>query len=67
MQVVQEALDNAKAGRTCITIAHRLTTIQDADVICVIHEGRVAEIGKHSELLNMKGLYHRFYTLQCGH
>lgn len=63
---MQEALDNAMKGRTCITIAHRLTTIKDADVICVINEGRVAEMGKHSELLSRKGLYYRFYHLQSG-
>lgn len=65
-QIVQEALDNAKKGRTCITIAHRLSTIQDADVICVINDGKVAEIGKHEELLNKKGLYYRLHTLQGG-
>ncbi|XP_076263944.1 multi drug resistance 50 [Rhynchophorus ferrugineus] len=63
-KVVQEALDNAKQGRTCITIAHRLTTIQDADVICVISEGKVAEQGTHHELLRRKGLYYRLHTLQ---
>lgn len=66
-KIVQEALDNAKTGRTCITIAHRLTTIQDADVICVVNDGIVVEIGKHTELLNKRGLYHKFYTLQSGH
>ncbi|XP_044258218.1 ATP-dependent translocase ABCB1 [Tribolium madens] len=63
-KVVQEALDNAKKGRTCITIAHRLTTIQDADVICVIDKGVVAEIGTHSELLTQKGLYYKLHSLQ---
>ncbi|XP_068901227.1 ATP-dependent translocase ABCB1-like isoform X2 [Tenebrio molitor] len=65
-KIVQEALDNAKQNRTCITIAHRLTTIQDADVICVLNEGTVAEMGKHSELLEKKGLYYEFYKLQAG-
>ncbi|KAF2883638.1 hypothetical protein ILUMI_22510 [Ignelater luminosus] len=65
-KVVQEALDNAKVGRTCISIAHRLTTIQDADVICVINHGRVAEIGTHSELLSLKGLYYNLHSLQSG-
>ncbi|XP_068902279.1 ATP-dependent translocase ABCB1-like [Tenebrio molitor] len=63
-KIVQEALDNAKQNRTCITIAHRLTTIQDADVICVLNEGTVAEMGKHPELLEKKGLYYEFYKLQ---
>nr|CAH7755523.1 unnamed protein product [Callosobruchus chinensis] len=65
-KIVQEALDNAKKGRTCITIAHRLTTIQDADVICVLKEGFVAEMGTHTELLEKKGLYYEFYKLQSG-
>ncbi|KAB0792508.1 hypothetical protein PPYR_14467 [Photinus pyralis] len=63
-KVVQEALDNAKKGRTCITIAHRLTTIQDADVICVINHGRVAEIGTHAELLGLRGIYYNLHNLQ---
>ncbi|CAH1643412.1 unnamed protein product [Spodoptera littoralis] len=57
-KVVQEALDAAKAGRTCVMIAHRLSTVRDADVICVIHDGQVAEMGTHSELLELKGLYY---------
>ncbi|KAK9877120.1 hypothetical protein WA026_016866 [Henosepilachna vigintioctopunctata] len=65
-KVVQEALDKAKEGRTCITIAHRLTTIQDADLICVIDKGKLAELGTHQELMKGKGLYHQLYSLQ-GH
>ncbi|KAL3285401.1 hypothetical protein HHI36_019505 [Cryptolaemus montrouzieri] len=63
-KIVQEALDEAKEGRTCITIAHRLTTVQDADVICVIDKGKVVEMGKHHELLERKGHYFTFYNLQ---
>ncbi|GJQ81868.1 hypothetical protein Trydic_g9894 [Trypoxylus dichotomus] len=63
-KVVQEALDKAKQGRTCITIAHRLTTIQDADVICVLQKGKIVEHGTHSELLGLKGLYHKLYSMQ---
>ncbi|KAG5894750.1 hypothetical protein JTB14_032640 [Gonioctena quinquepunctata] len=59
-----EALDNARKGRTCITIAHRLTTVQDADLICVLKEGFVAEMGTHKELLEKRGLYYKFYKLQ---
>ncbi|XP_047990871.1 ATP-dependent translocase ABCB1-like [Leguminivora glycinivorella] len=58
-KVVQEALDLAKAGRTCVMIAHRLSTVRDADVICVIHDGRVAERGTHQELMDLKKLYYR--------
>lgn len=59
-------MDKAKEGRTCITIAHRLTTIQDADVIFVLNDGIVAEMGKHADLLEKKGLYYKFYKLQSG-
>jgi len=65
-KVVQEALDNAKEGRTCITIAHRLTTIQDADLIAVINEGQVHELGTHQELLALRGIYHKLHSLQAG-
>ncbi|XP_056649122.1 ATP-dependent translocase ABCB1-like isoform X3 [Diorhabda sublineata] len=61
-KVVQEALDEAKKGRTCITIAHRLTTIQDADLICVVDNGAIVESGTHKELLNNNGIYHKLYT-----
>ncbi|XP_021202654.1 ATP-dependent translocase ABCB1 isoform X2 [Bombyx mori] len=57
-KVVQEALDAAKAGRTCVMIAHRLSTVRDADSICVVSDGRIAEKGKHHELLELKGLYY---------
>jgi len=55
--VVQAALDQAREGRTCITIAHRLATAQQADVICVLNQGLIAEMGSHSELLGKHGLY----------
>ncbi|XP_050514648.1 ATP-dependent translocase ABCB1-like isoform X1 [Diabrotica virgifera virgifera] len=61
-KVVQEALDQAKKGRTCVTIAHRLTTIQDADLICVVANGVIAESGSHQELLQKEGLYYKLYT-----
>ncbi|CAH2096061.1 unnamed protein product [Euphydryas editha] len=57
-KVVQEALDAAKAGRTCVMIAHRLSTVRDADAICVLNEGRLAERGTHAELVQLKGLYY---------
>ncbi|KAL3285399.1 hypothetical protein HHI36_019503 [Cryptolaemus montrouzieri] len=66
-KIVQEALDKAKEGRTCITIAHRLTTIQDADVICVLDKGNVVEIGKHHELIEKRGYYYNFYKLHSNH
>ncbi|CAH1099164.1 unnamed protein product [Psylliodes chrysocephalus] len=61
-KIVQEALDTAKKGRTCITIAHRLTTIQDADLICVVDKGVIVESGTHKELLNKAGFYYKMYS-----
>lgn len=62
--MVQEALDNASEGRTCIMIAHRLLTVQGADVICVLNKGQIAEMGTHNDLLNIQGIYHKLYTMQ---
>lgn len=61
---IQEALDRLMRGRTTIVIAHRLSTVRNADVICVMDEGRVIEQGRHEELLQRRGLYERLYRLQ---
>ena len=58
-QVVQEALDVAREGRTCIVIAHRLSTVRNADQIAVIDNGVVAEVGTHDQLIAMGGAYYR--------
>lgn len=63
-KIVQEALDKARAGRTCITIAHRLTTIKDADKIAVFKSGVVHEIGTHDNLMAKQGLYYNLQSAQ---
>ncbi len=60
--LVQQALERLLKDRTTIVIAHRLSTVQNADKIVVIEKGRVIEEGKHEELLAREGAYHRLYT-----
>ena len=62
--IVQQALADLMRGRTVLVIAHRLATVRNADRIVVVHEGRIAEIGRHDELLAHDGLYRRLYALQ---
>ncbi len=61
-KLVQQALDNLREGRTTLVIAHRLTTIQDADEIIVLDRGHIVERGTHDTLLDRKGHYYRLYT-----
>lgn len=63
-RLIQEGLHGLMAGRTSIVVAHRLSTIQDADRIVVIHRGEKIEEGNHQELLAKRGLYYRLYQLQ---
>ena len=60
--LVQQALDRLMRGRTTIVIAHRLSTVERADRILVLDQGRIVEQGTHAELLGLGGLYHRLYT-----
>ncbi len=62
--LIQEALSELTRGKTVITIAHRLATIEHADQILVIHEGRVAEAGTHAQLVKRKGIYRDFVKLR---
>ena len=62
--MVQQALADLMRGRTVLVIAHRLATVRHADRIVVVHEGRIAEIGRHDELLARDGLYRRLHALQ---
>lgn len=63
-KIVQEALDAASTERTCVTIAHRLTTIQNADVIYVLKNGTVKEKGTHDKLMKLGGIYKQLYRMQ---
>ena len=63
-RMVQDALEKLMKNRTTIAIAHRLSTIRHADEICVLHEGRIVERGKHDELLALNGYYKRLCDMQ---
>ena len=64
-KLVQEALDRLTSTRTTIAIAHRLSTIKNADEICVMHEGKIVERGKHEELLELDGYYKKLNDMQA--
>ncbi len=63
-KMVQEALENLMRNRTTLVVAHRLSTIKRADEICVMHEGKIVERGKHDELLELDGYYKRLCDMQ---
>ena len=63
-KIVQEALDRLTSTRTTIVIAHRLSTIKNADMICVMHEGRIVERGRHDELIALNGYYRKLHDMQ---
>jgi ATP-binding cassette, subfamily B, bacterial MsbA len=62
--LVQQAIERLMKGRTSIVIAHRLSTVQNADMIIVLNEGEIVEKGNHSELLKLNGLYSKLYNMQ---
>ena len=64
--LIQEALEKLMDGRTTIMVAHRLSTIQHADCIMVMHKGRICERGTHRELLEQDGIYRKVYELQIS-
>ena len=63
-RLIQDAIEKVMAGRTSFIIAHRLSTIRHADVILVVHDGKIIESGTHRSLMNAKGAYYQLYTHQ---
>jgi ATP-binding cassette subfamily B protein len=61
---IQEAMEKVTADRTCLMIAHRLSTVRNADVILVVRQGKIVEQGTHTQLLAQKGYYYELYTRQ---
>jgi subfamily B ATP-binding cassette protein MsbA len=63
-RLVQDALDKLMQNRTSVVIAHRLSTVKNADLICVFHEGEIVERGKHDELIKLNGTYKKLNDMQ---
>lgn len=63
-RLVQNALENLMKNRTSLVIAHRLSTVRNADLICVFHDGKIVERGTHDELMEMKGRYTNLHKMQ---
>lgn len=63
-RLVQDALENLMKNRTSVVIAHRLSTVRNADLICVFHEGEIVERGTHDELIELDGRYKRLHSMQ---
>jgi len=63
-KLVQEALEKLMENRTTLVVAHRLSTIKRADEICVLHEGRIVERGRHDELIALNGFYKKLCDMQ---
>jgi ABC-type multidrug transport system fused ATPase/permease subunit len=64
--LIQQALQATMVDRTSVVIAHRLSTVKNADRIVVLEHGRIVEIGKHEELLALNGIYKRIYDTQLA-
>jgi ABC-type multidrug transport system fused ATPase/permease subunit len=64
-KLVQAAFERAGKGRTMVVVAHRLATVQNADIIFVLGEGKVLETGDHNQLLRKRGVYYQMVSLAC--
>jgi subfamily B ATP-binding cassette protein MsbA len=64
-RLVQDALERLMKTRTTVAVAHRLSTIKNADEICVLHEGHIVERGTHDELLQLDGFYKKLHDMQA--
>ena len=64
---IQKAFGTMMSGRTSFIVAHRLSTIREADIILVMKNGNIIEQGSHSELLAKRGFYHELYNSQFAH
>jgi len=64
--LVQEALENLMKNRTSLVIAHRLSTVRNADMICVFNEGKIVETGTHDELIAKDGIYKKLHSMQMS-
>ena len=62
--LIQKSLQELAKGRTCLVVAHRLSTIKNADEIAVVSRGKIVEMGSHEQLLNKGGAYAELYALQ---
>jgi ABC-type multidrug transport system fused ATPase/permease subunit len=63
-KVIQAALDQARAGRTCLTITHRLSTIRNSETIAEVDRGQIKESGGHDQLLQQHGIYYKLNMAQ---
>ena len=63
-QKIQSAMEQMIRGRTSVVIAHRLSTVRNADMILVVNQGKIVEQGRHESLMEKRGMYYRLYTRQ---
>ena len=66
VQVVEDALAKAQEGRTSIVVAHRLSTVVNADLICYVDRGEIVERGTHEELMHQRGYYFKLQQMYLG-